>query len=340
MERKAGWQRPVFDGRRRCTAALLGVLFLMAGVLLFLNALRRQSSLEEKTLYSYTVGATGTPRVHLLENSVYPGEWLENSEVYPASLTDYIEFQLSAKLAGSGNTRAVSSGTYTIGVELSGYYSTEGGKKTIFTRQFPLEEGEIPAGEDGAAEIQKTVQVRPADYSENLTEIEKELGGSFERSCKLVFSGTFSLQCADKTAEQPFSLAFSLPVDSKNTFYQLNPDADCSEQGSITTKERKTAALPILRLLVVQALFLRRLLRKYGSRLVFMEAALPLPDDAVSVTSLESLLLLGEERRQPVLCHPDKAGLPTDGLFTVQDGSQCFFYRTEARTDAAIPLSA
>ena len=326
-------------------------------VLLFLNALRRQSSLEEKTLYSYTVGATGTPRVHLLENSVYPGEWLENGEVYPASLTDYIEFQLSAKLAGSGDARAVSSGTYTIGVELSGYYSTEGGKKTIFTRQFPLEEGEIPAGEDGAAEIQKTVQVRPADYSENLTEIEKELGGSFERSCKLVFSGTFSLQCADKTAEQPFSLAFSLPVDSKNTFYQLNPDADCSEQGSITTKERKAAALPILRLLVgvifalsglvllltafliarkptaeeVQALFLRRLLRKYGSRLVFTEAALPLPDDAVSVTSLESLLLLGEERRQPVLCRPDKAGLPADGLFTVQDGSQCFFYRTEAR---------
>ena len=169
--------------------------------------------------------------------------------------------------------------------------------------------------------------------------------------------GTFSLQCADKTAEQPFSLAFSLPVDSKNTFYQLKPDADCSEQGSITTKERKTAALPILRLLVgvifalsglvllltafliarkptaeeVQALFLRRLLRKYGSRLVFTEAALPLPDDAVSVTSLESLLLLGEERRQPVLCRPDKAGLPADGLFTVQDGNQCFFYRTEAR---------
>ena len=109
MERKAGWQRPVFDGRRKCTAALLGVLLLMAGVLLFLNALRRQSSLEEKTLYNYTVGATGTPRVHLLENSVYPGEWLENSEVYPASLTDYIEFQLSAKLAGSGDTRAVSS---------------------------------------------------------------------------------------------------------------------------------------------------------------------------------------------------------------------------------------
>ena len=256
----------------------------------------------------------------------------------------------------------MSSGTYTIGVELSGYYSTEGGKKTIFTRQFPLEEGEIPAGEDGVAEIQKTVQVRPADYSENLTEIEKELGGSFERSCKLVFSGTFSLQCADKTAEQPFSLAFSLPVDRKNTFYQLNPDADGSEQGSITTKERKTAALPFLRLLVgvifvlsglallltafliarkptaeeVQALFLRRLLRKYGSRLVFTDAALPLPDDAVSVTSLESLLLLGEERRQPVMCCPDKTGLPADGLFTVQDGSQCFFYRTAA----SIPLSA
>ena len=199
MERKAGWQRPVFDGRRKCAAALLGILLLMAGVLLFLNALRRQSSLEEKTLYSYTVGATGTPRVHLLENSVYPGEWLENGEVYPASLTDYIEFQLNAKLAGSGDARAVSSGTYTIGVELSGYYSTEGGKKTIFTRQFPLEEGEIPAGENGAAEIQKTVQVRPADYGESLTEIEKELGGSFERSCKLVFSGTFSLQCADKS---------------------------------------------------------------------------------------------------------------------------------------------
>ena len=170
------------------------------------------------------------------------------------------------------------------------------------------------------------------------------------------------MQCADKTAEQPFSLAFSLPVDSKNTFYQLNPDADGSEQGSITTKERKTAALPFLRLLVgvifvisglallltafliarkptaeeVQALFLRRLLRKYGSRLVFTDAALPLPDDAVSVTSLESLLLLGEERRQPVMCCPDKTGLPADGLFTVQDGSQCFFYRT----DISIPLSA
>ena len=84
MEKKAGWQRPVFDGRRKCAAALLGVLLLLAGALLFLSALRRPSSLEEKTLYSYTVGATGTPRVHLLENSVYPGEWLENGEVYPA----------------------------------------------------------------------------------------------------------------------------------------------------------------------------------------------------------------------------------------------------------------
>ena len=122
-------------------------------------------------------------------------------------------------------------------------------------------------------------------------------------------------------------------------------------------RSSRAAALPILRLLVgvifalsglvllltafliarkptaeeVQVLFLRRLLRKYGSRLVFTEAALPLPDDAVSVTSLESLLLLGEERRQPVMCRPDKAGLPADGLFTVQDGSQCFFYRTEVR---------
>ena len=90
----------------------------------------------------------------------------------------------------------------------------------------------------------------------------------------------------------------------------------------------------------VQALFLSRLLRKYGSRLVFTDAALPLPDDAVSVTSLESLLLLGEERRQPVMCRRDEAGLPADGLFTVQDGNQCFFYRTETRADTSVPLSA
>lgn len=47
----------------------------------------------------------------------------------------------------------------------------------------------------------------------------------------------------------------------------------------------------------VQMFFLRRLFRKYGSRLVLTETALPSPDDAVSVTSLESPLLLGEERQ-------------------------------------------
>ena len=101
MEKKRDGRDLYLTGGGKCAAALLGVLLLLAGALLFLSALRRPSSLEEKTLYSYTVGATGTPRVHLLENSVYPGEWLENGEVYPASLTDYIEFQLSAKLAAA-----------------------------------------------------------------------------------------------------------------------------------------------------------------------------------------------------------------------------------------------
>lgn len=362
MKTKTGWQRPVLDGRQKLIAALIGLLLLAAGGLLFFRSLRRKSSLEEKTLYSYTVSASGTHRVHLLENSVYPEEWLDAGEVYPAGLTDYIELQLRADLAGSGIESAVSSGTYTLGVELSGYYNTESGKKTIFTQQLPLDAGKIPDMGDGTAEVQKTVQLRPEDYTERLSEIEKELGGSFERSCKLVFAGNFTLHCGDKSAEQPFSLEISLPVDNKNTFYLLNPEATVSEQGSITAKERKKTALPIFQLLagiflavaglllMLTAFFfsrtptaeeawklaLRRLLRKYGSRLVFTEAVLNLPDDAVRLQSLESLLLLGEERRQPVMCRPDEKGLPQDGLFMVQDGSQCFF----CQLPNPIPLSA
>lgn len=353
--------RPVFDTRRKIATTLAGLICLVAAAFLLFRAMQRESTVREQTLYSYELGVNAEPWVHLRENSVFSEEWLSAGAVYPRNLAVLLWVKFSAKLTGEGSLTVRCGGQYESAVELAGYFNRDGEKKQIFSQRISLESGEIQAGEDGGAFAETIAQLNPADYAERFAEIERELGGSFEHELKLVFSGKFTLQSEAEHQEKPFSLEIPLPDDTKSGFYTLETGAEIQDSGSITRRERIQAApsFPKLAggvLLLAGGIFLvltglvfskaptpeearkielRRLLRKYGSRLVFTESREEVPADAIRLKNLESLLLVAEELRQPAVCTPDAEGLPLDGMFTVRCDNRSFF----VQIPESLPLS-
>lgn len=353
--------RPVFDMRRKIAATLVGLICLAVGVFLLFRAMRRESTVREQALYSYELSANAEPWVHLRENSVFSEEWLSAGAVYPGNLADLLWVKFSAKLTGEGSLAVRLSGQYEAAVELAGYFNRDGEKKQIFSQRISLESGEMQAGEEGGAFAETTAQLNPADYAERFAAIERELGGSFEHELKLVFSGKFVLESEAEQQEKPFSLEIPLPDDTKSGFYTLETGAETKDSGSITRRERIALSpsfpkLALSVLLLVSGVFLvltglvfskaptaeearkielRRLLRKYGARLVFTESPEAVPEDAIRLKNLESLLLVAEELRQPAVCSQDAEGLPLDGMFTVRCDNRSFF----VQIPESLPLS-
>ena len=353
--------RLIFDTRRKIAATAAGLLCIALGIALLFQALQQKSALREEKLYTYEVSVNAEQWVHLRENTVFSEEWLSAGEIYPQNLADLLWLGLSARLTGEGSIAVRCGGQYEIAVELAGYFNRDGEKRQIFSQRIPLKSGEIQPGEGGGASVETSAQLNPADYANRFAEIETELGGSFERELKLVFSGQFTLLSEAESQEKPFSLEIPLPADTRSSFYAIEKEAESKDSGSIVKKERFTEAPSVPKLaaalllaaagvmLVSLALVfskapteeeaweleLRRLLRKYGARLVFTESPEEVPEDAIRLKNLESLLLVSEELRQPAVCSLDAEGLPQDGLFSVRSGERSFM----VHIPRPIPLS-
>lgn len=344
----------VFDGRTKIVAFVVSALLILAGILVMVFLVKKEIHTEEDTLYSYELTADSEYKVYLTENNIYEAEWLEEGRMYARKLTDHIELLIKLSLTGTGTVTPSIEGSYQLNAVLEGYYTEENEKKTIYEKKFPLKEGELTQDESGNINLEEPLSISLEEYAGYLVEIEETLGGSTDKNFYVELSGKVVINAPDETQEKEFSYKLAIPVEPGSSFYSINKPEAFKESGSMS-ESRSVAVAPALykrvlgfgltalgALLCLFTIFatkspsedekwiikMRRLLRKYGSRLVYVES-IEESGSVCKVKDMSSLLAISEELHQPVLCCLDEDELPEDGKFIIQDGDKLFLLHFE-----------
>ncbi len=343
----------VLDGRQRVFFSVGGAVLLLGGIAMVLSSGVQRAEKITEAVYQYELTASSDCHVHLYPNQVYPEEWLSGRDIYPARLTEGMMLSFHAELQGDGSVRARTQGSYELSVVMRGYYSREAEKKTVFEKTELLESGEIPAVSGNRRELETRLSLSPSEYAEKFAGIEEEIGGGTERECYLLFHGVFRIETEEGRQEKEFSQSIPLPSSTDSGFFTVLLPEEVRETGEI----RRETGARILRswqqpaggvllaaagiaLLVFTWLLagkpgaeafwklrMRRLLRRYGSRLVYTASPQSASGDSVLLQDMESLLLISEELREPVLCCLDAEGLPMNGEFLIQMRGRSFLLR-------------
>lgn len=340
--------RMVCSIRARWGILAAGILLTAAGGI-FLMQNKTTEQQEERTLYSYQVTADSSYRVHLLPNELFAEEWLPEGKAYSEKLTDDIEIALKADLVGS--KEVLIHGNYQIGAVIEGYQSGADARKTVYEKQFPLKEGTLPQTASHQASMAETVSLDLKEYRTYVDQAELALGGSTSREFTLRFEGTFVVETGEKTEEKHFSYRMPVALGMGNSFFSIDKPKAAVEEGKITeivsVEIRPSAAKLFLAFgmmvtgiaVIVFAIAGTRLpeadeewcmrmsgiIRKYGSRMVRLQTLPELKEkNQVSLESIESMILMAEEIRQPVFCSLDEKGLPKEGLFYVPDRERIY----------------
>lgn len=337
-------------GQRRCILGGAGLLILCAAGLIY--ALLPRYRQTERTLYSYDVTADASYRVHMLENSIYPTEWLEEGGVYSSALADVIEFTFRVDAHGSAPAKI--SGDYRISAVLEGYQSSGEEKKTVYKTEYPLAEGALASISDSGAGAEKTVHLPLDQYRQQSDAADFALGLSVSRAFSLELSGTARINTAHGERQEDFSYAVALPLPKNPTLFELQKPEPVQRSGVITKMEesRLPPSFELLAafgamgaagiaLILFARLFTRRLTpqeeertareklkRKYGGRMIRL--ARP-PEHGgracVPVSDMDGLLAMAEEMRLPACYCADMQGLPQDGLCFVVTPECVYEYR-------------
>ncbi len=365
-----GFAWPVFWRRFGVCAGIFLVVF---GIGLIRSGVRRQEEVQEKVLCSYELRTESSSRVHLLPNGLYGEPWLEAGNICASSLTDYVELVFSAGLKADNSrenaeeTSVTLQGSGTATAVLRGYQASGDGKKDVYVQKTVLREQDAEvsdsAGGASAQSVDITLRIRPEDYLARAEEADRILGGSVSRELTILFEGSFQVEAAGKTEDEPFSCEVSIPLAAPGSFYEITPSEPDTKTGEITEKTTVTKPVRAGRIAAGAAGILagfilvwfvlwmtrepdeqqqwvrsmRALLRKYGSRLLCVEK---LPDtdgkEVIRLCDIEGLIQAAEELRSPVLYAAEESGLPRDGRFLVSGEPCC--YEVLLQAEAAAPL--
>ncbi|WP_312281525.1 DUF5305 family protein [Oscillibacter sp.] len=305
-------------GQRRYILGGAGRLVLCAAGLIYAFVPRYGQT--EHTLYSYDVTADASYRVHMLENSLYPTEWLEEGGVYSSALADVIEFTF--RVDAHGSAPAEISGDYRITAVLEGYQSSGEEKRPVYKTEVPLAEG--------------------------------AMGLSVSRAFSLELSGTARINTAHGERQEDFSYAVALPLPKNSTLFELQKPDPVIRYREITKAEETRLPLSFellaacgamgtegIALILFVRLFTRRLTpqeeertareklkRKYGGRMIRLARPPEYGGRAcVPVSDMDGLLAMSEEMRLPACYCADMRGLPQDGLCFVVTPECVYEYR-------------
>lgn len=337
-------------GQKRYILGGAGLLVLCAAGLIY--ALLPRYGQTERTLYSYEVTADASYRVHMLENSLYPTEWLEEGGVYSSALADAIEFTF--RVNAHGSAPAEISGDYRITAVLEGYQSSGEEKKTVYKTEAPLAEGTLEAKSDSGAGAEKTLRLPLEKYRQQSDAADFALGFSVSRAFSLELSGTARITTAHGERQEDFSYAVALPLPKNPTLFELQKPEPVQRSGEITKTEETrlppsvelltacgAAGTAGIALILFARLFTRRLTpqeeeraareklkRKYGGRMVRLARPPEYGGRAcVPVSDMDGLLAMAEEMRLPACYCADMRGLPQDGLCFVVTPECVYEYR-------------
>lgn len=336
----------------RRALTLLGVGLLAGGCMVFYALAQPMEETIENTILSYKVTADSAYKVHLLPNELIKDEWLPEGMIYSEKLTDYIEIILSADIAS--DKKAVLGGSYQITAIIEGYQSGVNSKKTIYKKELKLKQGIISKIEEKQAKIQETIKVIPLNYRKQVEKAEQILGSSTSKDIYLLFNGVFQIETEEGLEEKSFSYILPIPVGMNSSFYEiLKPNASV-EEGKITelisinkqpNKKRQIMATGVTGMGVMMLLFVMlgtklpnkeekrhmdmlKIMRKYGSRMVQLET---LPEfchkEQLHLKDMDSMIIVSEELRQPILYSLDHENMPVAGLFFIPNGKKVYVFQ-------------
>lgn len=336
---------------KRKLVIILGLLLVfisIVGIILSLTDIKNNDS-SSKISYKtqYNILTDSSYRVHLKPNSLYNTPWLEEGYLYSAKLSDFAEFNFrsDAILTESANL----SGEYSIIAILKGYRSTSDTNIPIYERQYTLKSGKIAKEKMSKASIREKVIVNPAIYKKIAEDAELLLGDNASKDFNLVFSGKYIIDSTEKS----FSYKIAVPMED-DAFFSINKPQARSDKGGIGSKSeaKKISAfknlfphilLGLLGLLLIAFISLftvtkveslenqykstiKHLLRKYGNQMICVEN-LPKNEtkEALKIKDIDSLIMLSEEMREPVLYSLDKDGMPESGRFYIFHREYIYF---------------
>lgn len=340
--------RMVCSVRARWGILAAGILLTAAGGILLMQNKKTEQQ-EERTLYSCQVTADASYRVHLLPNELFAEEWLPEGRAYSEKLTDTIEVSLKAGLVGS--KEVLIHGNYQIGAVIEGYQSGADARKIIYEKQFPLKEGMLPQTASHQASMEETVSLDLREFRSYVDQAELALGGSTSRELTLRFEGMFVVEAGEKTEEKHFSYRMPIALGMGNSFFSIDKPKATVEEGKITemlsvetgpSAEKLFLAFGMMFAGIAAIVFvsigtrlpeededwcmkMSNMIRKYGSRMVRLQTLPGLAGrETVCLESIESMILMAEEIRQPVFYSLDENGLPEEGIFYVPDRDRIY----------------
>lgn len=341
--------KKICSKRMRLVFSLSGLLLLAGGGISFFSLMQPMEETIENTAYSYKMTVDSSYKVHILPNELLTDQWLPEGMMYSEKLTDYVEIILSADLLGS--KKAVIEGDYQITAVIEGYQPGADSKKTIYKKEFELKQGKISQEEENRATVQETIEVKPTVYRQHVEKAEQILGNSTSKDIYLLFEGIFQIDAETKTEEKKFSYRLPIPLGVNSAFYEIPKPGAAVEDGKMTelvsVMRQPDRGAQILAAgaagigLMVQFFVILgtrlpgkeeiwymemfKIMRKYGSRMVRLES---LPDlaqkEKLHLKDMDSMVILSEELRQPILYSLDHENVPAAGLFYIPDGKKVY----------------
>ena len=313
---------------------VVGVILLLASVAALVIKLRPHKQTKEVVVNDYNITTQAEYKVHLQNNDIFEGEFLEGGRVYPSAITDTvnIDFISEAILTNAVNI----SGEYTINAVLQGYQASDNDEKSvIYEKIYPLADGKLDEDVTDNVRIDKNLDIDRMVYKNYAQEIEGKLGGETEKDFYIQFNGKYNIGGEEKE----FSYKVYIPI-SNEKFYQIKKDDVITDKGDIkesTTVSSKVGfkdyAVYILLLLIAVLLIafvkffsieavgeelkvkkLIQFMRKYGSRMICIQ---DLPAfgkrPLIEVRGILDMLEISEQIREPLFYVEGENDLPKDG---------------------------
>ncbi len=344
--------KKICSRRTRLALSLAGLFLLAGGSVKFFIFMQPTEETIENINYSYQITADSAYKVHILPNQLLTDEWLPEGMMYAEKLTDYVEITLNAELVGSGD--AVIGGNYQITTVIDGYQSSADNKKKIYKQAFELKQGDIPQVGANHARVQETIEFKPLDYRQHVDQAEQILGSSTSKDIYLLFEGTFHIDTGTVEEEKGFSYKLPIPLGVNSAFYEIPKPNPATEEGKMTElvsvlrqPDQKLQILAagvagiglMMELVVILGtrlpgeeeqwyIDMMKIMRKYGSRMVRLETLPELDQkERMHLRDMDSMIILSEELRQPLLYSLDHGNMPADGLFYIPDGERIYVFQ-------------
>ncbi len=334
----------------RRAIGLVGLIALATGAIGLFRLMQPSEENVETVISSYVIQADATYKVAYKANELFKEKLQAEGQVYSAALTEYIEVDYLIETASTAPTDIETQ--YHITVHLEGFQQRGETKLPIYHQIFPIAE-KAQSDSGSKAVLEETVRIDPQTYRNYAERADQTLGGTAARELYLMLEGKVLI--GDK--EESFSHAIVLPV-RKESFYELTKGEPVNISGDITevTSAQVTPSIKARipwaagaaagAILLIFVFFftknlrgnelwradLRSIMKKYGSRMVFVEE-LPSTEGKpiLRLNEINGMVGLAEEMRKPILYTAEEDGLPTDGrLMLVGDE---YVYLLELRAD-------